>query len=129
MVRAMGNFKMAMERKVGPNQAAAEESHWVVSGSTKNDVIYRERVVHDYNPQSDIGTSSGRRRPMHSDELHQDPPVHDDMDSDEESVEEAPSEDDAGDPIPTSPFAMCIGEETPRDSMHFIFYFFSIFLL
>ena len=97
MVRAMGNFKMAMERKVGPNQAAAEESHWVVSGSTKNDVIYRERVVHDYNPQSDIGTSSGR--PMHSDELHQDPPVHDDIDSDEESV------DDAGDPM-----------ETPRDS-------------
>ena len=61
---AKGNTKKGKERKfrekkVGPNQAAAEESHWVVARSTKTNVILRERVIHDSRVQPGLGPSSG----------------------------------------------------------------------
>ena len=98
------------ERKMGPNQAPAEDSHWVVAGSPKTNVISRERMVHDLPYQPSLADLSGRH--MQSDEHHQDPPSDADSDSSEEdSVEEMGSEDDVRILIPRSPHAMCTDEE------------------
>ena len=57
---------------MGPNQAAVEEEHWIVTGSTKYNTIRRELVAH----QSGLLRVQGNntRWPLLIDEHHQDMP-------------------------------------------------------
>ena len=84
------NARNVDEGKMGPNRAATEDSHWVVTGSSKHGVIHWEQIFYGHPPQPVHNNGS---RGSYPSEHQQDPPSNGGSKSDDDSAKESNSEE------------------------------------